>query len=224
MSKYKYILFDLDGTLFDINKVESVALKQVLEQNNLTYNDDILSAYSKINDDLWLKFEVGELTKDQVRLKRFELLKQKFYIKTNVDALKIASEYFNLFSKTVIAFDGAKKVLETLFDKYDLYVVSNGSVDVQYYKLNKLDFTKYFNKIFLSEEIGYAKPNKLFFENVYNKLGKPEKESVLIVGDSISADIEGGNSFGFDTCYIGEQNCDFATFKIKNISFLTDII
>lgn len=224
MNKYKYLLFDLDGTLFDIKKVEIVVLKQVLEQNSLTYNDNIFDAYSKINEDLWKEFEVGNLTKSQVRYKRFELLIEKFFSENKPDMQKIAKEYFHLFSKTVIAFDNAKKVLETLRNKYELYVVSNGSVDVQYYKLEKLDFTKFFDKIFLSEEIGYAKPSKLFFENVYNALDRTPKESVIVIGDSISADIKGGANFGFDTCYVGEQKCDFATYSIRNISELIEIM
>ncbi len=224
MNKYRYLLFDLDGTLFDINAVEEFVLKEVLNYYSLEFSDSILKEYSKINEQLWKEFEIGRLTKSQVRLKRFEILIQKYFKKSEININDLADYYFDLFSKTVIAFDGVSDILEKLKNNYELYVISNGSTDVQYYKLDKLNFTNYFKKIFLSEEIGYAKPNKLFFENVYKSLNKPPKDTVLVIGDSISADINGGFDFGFDTCYVGSGSCDNATFKISHITELTNII
>ncbi len=223
MNKYKYLLFDLDGTLFDINAVEIFVLKEVLTNHSLRYDDMIFKEYSKINEELWKKFEIGKMTKSEVRFKRFEILIRKFYKQTDVNIKELSDSYFNLFSKTVIAYDGTANTLETLKNKYELYVISNGSTDVQYYKLDKLDFTKYFKKIFLSEEIGYAKPNPLFFDYVYNSLNRPAKENVLVIGDSISADIVGGFNYGFDTCYVGLNKCNIATMSITNINQLVNL-
>lgn len=221
---YKYLLFDLDGTLFDIKKVEIVVLKQVLEQNFLTYTENIVDSYTKINEDLWKEFELGNLTKSEVRLKRFEILIEKHFPHSSIDIQKIANDYFQLFSKTVIAFEGTQELLESLKKNYKLYVISNGSIDVQYYKLNKLGFSKYFDRIFLSEEIGYAKPNVKFFEYVYYSLQMPQKDSILVIGDSITADIIGGSNYGFDTCYVGKEECTISTYSITDIVDLTEII
>lgn len=224
MSKYKYLLFDLDGTLFDIHAVEVSALKQTLEQNSLIYNDEIFNQYSKINEELWKEFELGKLTKWQVRFKRFEILTKRFFKDKSCDLNKISDTYFQLFSKTVFAYKGVDDLLDNLSKEYELYVISNGSIDVQYYKLNKLDLTKYFKNIFLSEEIGFAKPNKQFFEYVHKQLNCPQKDKVLVIGDSISADIEGGANFGYDTCYVGINECNISTYKIDNVIKLTQII
>jgi len=224
MNNYKFLLFDLDGTLFDIHAVEICALKETLEQNSLVYTEKVFNEYSKINEELWKEFEIGNLTKWQVRHKRFEMLIDRFYKNNKCDLNKISDTYFKLFSKTVFAYDGVADLLKKLKQDYKLYVISNGSVDVQYYKLNKLALTKYFDKIFLSEEIGYAKPNTLFFKYVHSALGIPDKNNVLVIGDSISADIKGGIDFGYDTCYVGNDKCDDATFSISHISELYEKI
>lgn len=222
MSDYKYLLFDLDGTLFDMNAVEISALKESLKQNSLEYTDEIFKTYSAINEQLWKEFEIGNLTKAEVRFKRFEILINDYFKSETVDIKKLADTYFRLFSKTVFAYEGVTDLLENLAKKYKLYVVSNGSTDVQYYKLNKLDLSKYFQKIFLSEEIGFAKPNYNFFEYVHNALGHPDKKDVIVIGDSISADIEGGNNFGYDACYVGTLHCSIATYAVSNITDISN--
>lgn len=217
---YTDILIDIDGTITNTKEVERYALEILFKKYNISYNENTVKEYSEINENLWLEFEKGNITKEKLRKKRFEILFER--MKICVDINSISNEYFEIYSKTPIPFDNAIETIRYLSDKYTLYIISNGSTDVQYYKLDKMNITHLFKNIFLSEEIGYAKPDIRFFKYVYNKIVQKDKDKILVVGDSISADISGGKQFGFDTCYVGDGNspADFnisTLYKIKEI-------
>ncbi len=221
MNTFTDLLIDIDGTIIDTKEVERYALKKLFSKYALYYDEDILTKYSTINEKLWLEFEKGKIEKNKLRIKRFELLFNHMDIKADVQSF--ANEYFEIYSKTVIPFTNAVDTIIDLHNKYNLHIISNGSTDVQYYKLNKLNITQYFKNIFLSEEIGYAKPNKLFFQKVYDTLKQKNKNKILVIGDSISADITGGKDFGFKTCYVG-NNISSAEFSIKTLTDIKKIL
>ncbi len=224
MSDFKYLLFDLDGTVFDTSAVEKEALKDLFLENCLPYSEYVLKLYTQINEELWKEFEKEVLTKSQVRLKRFEILFSKLLLCDKVNIKEFADRYFEKFSTTPILFKGASETINKIKNKYKIFVVSNGCVDIQMYKLKKLGMENTFEQVFLSEEIGHAKPAFEFFEYVHNALGRPNKDTVLVIGDSKSADIDGGNNFGYKTCYVGNEQIDDADFCIKSITEIEKII
>ena len=215
------ILIDIDGTITDTKAVETNALIILFDKYNISHTENDIKHYSEINENLWLDFENGLITKSKLRIKRFEVLFHDMHVKCNYE--QFAKEYFELYSKSAIPFKGAIELLNKLHGNYKLHIVSNGSTDVQYYKLKKLNILHLFNNVFLSEEIGYAKPDQRFFEHVHSRINVTNKEQVLVVGDSLSADINGGKQFGYKTCYVGacESNADYS---INSLSELISII
>lgn len=196
--KYKTLLIDLDGTLFDFEKCEKGAFKECLEINGYAYTDKLYSEYSEINKSLWEKFEKNEIKKEDVMVGRFKKLSNA--LEGSIDAKLLSKLYLERLSKSTSLNKDVYKVLDYLSKKYELYVVTNGFSTVQINRLEKTNLLHYFTAVFISESIGFQKPNKAFFNFCFeNSTVKPE--SALIIGDSLSSDILGGFNSGIDTCW-----------------------
>ena len=78
----KIILWDIDATLLDFLKSESMALKKTFLHFGLgECPDSKVAEYSAINQSYWNKLETGELTKEQV-LVGIMMLTQKNFANT----------------------------------------------------------------------------------------------------------------------------------------------
>ena len=197
--KYKTLLFDADGTLFDFARCEDVAIRETLRAFDIDPSEDVVENYSKINESLWKMLERGEIEKRVLFYRRFELLCEKYGFER--DALEISKKYAATLAEQVFLLDGAEELCNKLLGKADMYIVTNGIDFVQKRRYSKSGFDRYFNGIFISGEIGYEKPAVEFFYHVAKALPRFEKQSALIIGDSLTADIKGGIDFGIDTCW-----------------------
>lgn len=199
MSKYTTILFDADGTLFDFDKAETFALSAALNELSLPYSETILQTYKQINASLWLLLEQGKTTQNQLRTKRFELLHKQFGFEG--DPSLTCDKFVEHLSRGVFFLDGAQDILEYLHKTYTLYLVTNGITQVQESRYALSGLSRFFKAMFISESLGVSKPNKKYFDVVFKRAGITDPSSVLIVGDSLSSDIAGGNNAGIDTCW-----------------------
>lgn len=227
MSKYKTILFDIDDTIIDYNKDLAKAFREAMDAIGYDYTEEMLEDYKEIDLKLWRLFEDKEITIQEVYIKRFEIFFEKYNIKAN-------PENFNKllgigFQKTGTPVEGAKEVLEKLSDEYELVITSNGPKNQQYFRLDNADFSKYFSKVFLSEEVGYNKPDVKFFDAVFNSIENKDKSKILIIGDSLSSDIRGGINAGIDTCWFNMRNKGNTsniqpTYEINNLQEVVELI
>ena len=200
---YKWLLFDLDGTLFDYDKAESIALEKAFNEFNHKFDHTYNDAYIEINKLLWTDFEQGKITTQKLRFKRFEILFSNLNI--NYDPKMFSDCYLANLSGESHLIEGAEVVLDSLFEKAGLVLITNGIKEVQRLRLEKSAIKKYFAEIVISEEVGTAKPDKLIFDAVFEKMNYPPKKDVLIIGDSLSSDIKGGNDYGIDTCWFNPK-------------------
>lgn len=197
----KVILWDVDGTLLDFHAAEKAAIRTLFQKFGLsTCTDEMLQRYSKINRSYWERLERGELTRDQVLIGRF----QEFFEKEGLD-VSVAEE-FNLayqvsLGDTIVCCDNSLEIIKSLVGKVKQYIVSNGTVVAQEKKLRLSGIGAVTDGVFLSEQLGVEKPNKAFFDHVFEEIGEYEKDQVLIVGDSLTSDIRGGNNAGIKTCW-----------------------
>ena len=203
--RYDIIFWDVDGTLLNFLKSEHFALTDTLHKYGLPSNDEIVGIYSEINEKCWKKLERGEVEKSWVLVHRFEELFDYLHV-TDVDVKAFQKHYQYMLGSVFYFQDESKELLEKLKGDFKQYIVTNGVEDTQRRKLKLSGITDLVDGIFISECIGYEKPNPLFFEGCMKEIEKdlgsvPDKSRILIVGDSLTSDMKGGNQFGIHCCY-----------------------
>lgn len=202
---YDVIFWDVDGTLLNFQESERYALTDCLQHFGLPVSKEIVATYSAINDKCWKMLERGEVEKSWVLLHRFEELFEYLHVK-DTDVVEFQKRYQYKLGTVFYFQDQAKELLAKLHPDFAQYVVTNGVEDTQRRKLGLSGIAELMEDIFISECIGYEKPNPLFFEGCMKRIAKrqgkaPDKSRVLIVGDSLTSDMKGGNQFGIDCCY-----------------------
>lgn len=222
----KNILFDLDDTLLDFKKSEHSALTKTLINLDIEPSEENISTYSRINAEQWKLLELGKITRDEVRLRRYSLFFEAIGISRDP---KVAGAYYeDKLSNECFLIDGAIETLDELFGKYSLYVVSNGNAHVQRGRIKCADLAKYFDGIFISHEIGYTKPSVEFFNFCFENIKDFKREKTVIVGDSLSSDIKGGKNAGITTIWFNPDGIDAGDmrpdYEIKSIYDLPSLI
>lgn len=212
----KNILFDLDDTILDFHKCERTALSETFIKLGVEHTDKILDRYSVINDMHWKRLEKGELTRAQVLLGRFEVLFEE--IGAECSGELAWKTYEELLGNQYFLVDGALDLLEKLYGKYRLYIVSNGTATVQDRRIAGAKLEKYFDKIFISQKIGFNKPDIRFFEKCFSEIDDIKKEETIIIGDSLSSDIQGGINAGIRTCWYNSKKTGYP--KSMNIDYV----
>ena len=200
IDKYKYLLFDLDDTLLDFGKAQVLAFKKLLEDENIKYNDELFEKYETINKSLWRSFELGEISNKEVTSERFIRFFSLFDRK--IDGSEVDNRYRGYLAEGNQLFDGIIEMLEKLSLTHKLYIVSNGIAITQHTRLKNNNLNKYFEKIFISEEIGSKKPDREFFEIIFKEICVKNKNEVLMIGDTLTSDILGANNAGIDSCLV----------------------
>ena len=198
------VLFDLDDTLFDFHADERVALEKTFVSLNIPINDAVCARYSELNLAQWKALERGEITRDQVKLRRVELLFEELgYGVERAD--EAASVYHNYLAEDFHYIDGAPELLEELNGNYRMFLVSNGNLSVQEGRLKKSGIGRYFAGIFISEVLGAEKPSRRFFDLAFAKIPDFDPACAVIVGDSLTSDIKGGINAGVRTIWFNPK-------------------
>lgn len=203
MSKYTTVLLDIDETILDFNAAESAALRSALTSFELPVSDEIVATYHVINDGLWKDFELGLVTKDELKVLRFERTLKKCGI--DFDAHILQKRYTDMLSQQGILLDGALDFLSELSERYDVNAITNGISYVQKGRFEKAQINRFFNKVFISEDVGFGKPNIKYFEYVLERIEEKDKSKIIVVGDSPTSDIRGGINAGLDTCLFARK-------------------
>lgn len=199
---YKHIFFDLDRTLWDLEKNANETFTDILEKYYLKDRGisdfyDFMNVYHKINLGLWDKYRKGQISKEELNVKRFSLTLDSFGIDDNDLSKSIASDYINISPTKKHLYPGTHQLLEYLKDKYTLHIITNGFEEVQYKKLKHSDLDKYFTHIITSEDAGYKKPDINIFKYALSLANASPMES-LMIGDDIDVDIIGAHDAGMD--------------------------
>ena len=223
LDKYKYLLFDLADTLLDFGKAQVLAFKKLLEDENIEYSDELFEQYEIINKSLWRSFERGEISNKVVTSERFIRFFALFGMK--VDGSEVDNRFRSYLAEGNQLFVGIIEMLEKLSLTHKLYIASNGIGITQHTRLKNNNLNKYFDKIFISEEIGSKKPDREFFDIILKEIGVEDKGEVLMIGDTLTSDILGANNVGIDSCLVdihGIENSEInPTYKIaKTIDLL----
>lgn len=214
----KVVLWDIDGTVLDFFEAQKNAIRTLFEKFRLgECTDEMLYDYDSINHKYWQALERGEITKPQVLTGRFREFFEKYRLDTTL-AEEFNDAYQLSLGDTICFYPGVEDVIRELKDKkIPQFAVTNGTKTAQRKKLSRSGLDRIFDSIFISEDVGYEKPNPKFFEPVMKKAvefcGDVKPEEMLIIGDSVTSDMQLGKNVGVKTCWFrhpDEPDCELA--------------
>ena len=195
------ILWDVDGTLLDFLAAERAAIKTCFRAFGLgECSDEMVARYSRLNVSYWERLETGELTKAQVLRGRFE----EFFAAEGIafDRIDEFNTAYQLsLGDTICYMDDSYALIAALRGRVRQYAVTNGTAAAQEKKLARSGLGALFDGVFISERVGFEKPSAAYFDRVFAAIGPVEKSETMIVGDSLTSDIRGGNNAGIVTCW-----------------------
>ena len=225
---YKFLLFDLDHTLLDFDTAEDVALTQLLKEEGIEDIQAYKDYYVPMNKSLWKDLEQKRITKAELINTRFAKLFAHFGIIK--DGSYLAERYQFFLAQQGQIFSGAIELLDTLTERgYELYAATNGITAIQTGRLAQSGLAPYFNQIFISEQLKTQKPDALFYEKIGQQIDGYSKEKTLMIGDSLTADIQGGNNAGIDTIWYNPHHLENntqaqPTYEVDSYQALLEIL
>lgn len=227
MKNYKYLIFDLDDTLLDFQDTERKSLEIIFNKYNIPFEEETIMNYKTINKNLWNQLEKGLISKDDVLSQRFEQFFKLYGYE--VQGMAIEREYRNCLNIGHKLIPGALKTLTDLKKLgFIIFAGTNGVVETQKQRLNDSNLVGYFDDIFISEEIGFEKPNPEFFKAIFDKHASITKENTLMIGDSLSSDIQGAINLGLDSIWFNPSKQKASsikpTYEITDLSEILPII
>ena len=202
----KAVLIDIDNTLLDFMKSAKKSIQLCFEKEGLTFSEHVFSTFYEINEGLWKKIERKELTKEEMYKLRWTTIFNVLGIER--DGIEFEKLFRSTLSGIAEPVDNAYELLDHLYGKYPLYAASNSSFEHQKKRLLQSDMMKYFDGVVVSETVGALKPAKEFFDYCLNLAGNPPPNEVVIIGDSLTADIEGGYSYGLKTVWFNPEKLE----------------
>lgn len=220
---YAWLILDADGTLLDFTRAERLALDRTPEDLGLMVPPGFVAMYESVNVELWASFEQGRIRAKDVRHRRFQEVFRRLGLMGDPDEF---SEAFlqNVIHESVFV-QGAEQLLTDLRGRVRLLLLTNGFSDVQRARIKRLGLESAFDHVIISEEVGVAKPDPGIFELALERMGRPERERVLVVGDSLASDILGGRNSDLDTCWFNpdRQPCPVELSPTYEIASLDDL-
>lgn len=224
--RYRWLLLDADGTLFNYDRAERDALWLTFEEAGLHFDPTWLGVYRQINAGLWQQFERSEVDQETIKTRRFERLGDELGVA--LEPVRFGRRYLAHLAKGTHLIEGAEEALQALHGKCGLIVLTNGLKEVQRPRLARSRIGRLIDGVIVSEEVGAAKPDGRIFEIAFEQMGQPSKRDVLMVGDSLSSDIRGGADFGLDTCWFNPDGRPpdqvVSTYEISHLCELVAIV
>lgn len=200
----EFLLLDLDDTILDFHKAERIAIAKTIGDFGVEPTEEVLHRYHIINKWHWEQLELGKMVREEVLVGRFAMLFEELGVA--VDPVTVARTYEKNLSIGHYFLPGAEEAVDALHKKYRLFLVSNGTASVQKGRMTSANLYRFFEKVFVSQEIGYNKPAKAFFDACFAQIPGFDPAKALIVGDSLSSDIQGGINAGIKTCWVNPSH------------------
>ncbi len=200
----EFLLLDLDDTILDFHKAERIAISKTIREFGVEPTDQVLARYHVINRWHWEQLEQGKLTRAEVLENRFGVLFEELGVAA--DKAACARAYEKNLSIGHYFLPGAEEAVDRLSKKYRLFLVSNGTASVQKGRMTSANLYRFFEIVFVSQEVGYNKPAKEYFDICFSRIPGFDPQKAVIVGDSLSSDIKGGINAGILTCWVNPNH------------------
>ncbi len=227
--RYDTVLWDIDNTLLDFQAAQRRGIMEGLKLFGRQAFDAQIAVYDRINQKYWEMLERGEVTKKELELARF----REFFAAIGaeeIDADRFNDHYRNALAQEPVLIEGAQDICAAL-QKMGVrqYAVTNGDPFIQRNKIELSGLNRYFDEIFISEELGFVKPKKEFFIKATERIVHYCAEQTIIIGDSLTSDMRGGVNAGIDRCWYNPKHvpctADFPIqYEIARLSEAEEII
>lgn len=208
---YDVIFMDVDNTILDFDAGTYDALTALLGDYGLPMSQAELQRFLTMNNELWGKYERGEIEKAEIFPTRFRRFLGTYGIETDYHAAN--ARYAEVLKQSAVFLPHAQELLAALRGKYRIFAVTNGVTKTQLPRLEKAGLLDFFEQVFISEEMGCKKPERAFFDKVFDSIGDVDKSRCIILGDSLTSDMQGGRNAGITTCLLGkptdDPRCDY---------------
>ena len=228
MAKYYCILFDADNTLLDFDAAENKALAETLVEYGIEPDAETVQTYRDINSQLWRQLEKGQIRRDKLMGERFT----RFLKAVNAAGSgAVMNQYYldQLSTHPDLAAPNVLDVMKELAEVATLAVVTNGFDRVQSRRVAESGLKEFVEEVFVSEKLDSEKPNRKIFDTALRSLGVENRERVLMVGDSLTSDIQGGANAGLDTCWFNPNHTEnpgkvIPTYEIASLEELYPLV
>ena len=200
----EYLFLDLDDTILDFKKAEYISIGKTISDFGVEPTDAVRHRYHEINKWHWEQLELGKLTRAEVLENRFKVLFEEMGVE--VDATRVARSYEKNLSQGHWFLPGAEETVDLLSKKYRLFLASNGTASVQKGRMTSANLYRFFETVFVSQEIGHNKPSREYFDACFATIPGFDREKAMIVGDSLSSDIKGGINAGIKTVWVNPDH------------------
>ena len=196
---FKAVFIDVDNTILDFNACAVVSMQAAMKDFGITFDESMLPVFFKINDSLWHDIELGKLTHDELMLIRWN----KVFSALGIDADGVSFEkaFSANLRQSAEKIPYADELLSYLHGKYTVCVTSNAGQEQQIIRLNNAGLIKNIDYVFTSGLIGCQKPSKGFFDGCFSRLEGIGREDVIVIGDSLHADVKGAIDYGLAVCW-----------------------
>jgi YjjG family noncanonical pyrimidine nucleotidase len=198
---YDVVLMDADETIYDFKRAERIALSKTLNRFGVEPDSRIIAIYSEGNQWCWKALERGDITRDELKPRRFRMLFERIGKRTD-DYLAVNDEYERQLSFCGYMLPGAMDFLKKLHADYDvkIYLATNGLIIPQEGRFRRSGIAPYVDGMYISERVGVSKPDAAYFDYIFRDLGITDRSRTIMLGDSLTSDMQGGRNAGITTC------------------------
>ena len=196
--RFKAIFMDNDGTLMDFEAGMHNAICEVCARLNID-DTEAPAVYGRINDQCWKDFEKGLLTQPQLKRKRFQEFLEYYGHSASPD--EISKEYENLLARQSILLPGAVEEVRKIAACLPVVILTNGISHVQHSRIGSSPLAPYLSGLLISTEVGAPKPHPDMFMKALEMLGGLQPCEALMIGDSLTSDIQGAINSGIPACW-----------------------
>lgn len=200
---YPYLLFDADNTLFDFDQAERNAHLLLCRAHGLAFSEEGYQLYHKCNADLWRDFDRGLCTKEYLLAERFRRYLAITGERADPEALN--RDHLRALGEGAMLLPGAEELCRVLSRDHRLYLLTNAVASVQKTRFANSAIAPYFQGVFISEEVGVGKPDSAYFDYVFHAVPGLARDNALVIGDSLTSDIQGANNAGLPCCWFNPK-------------------